>query len=76
MRSSKDGLSSKEVRTPPYSYNRNIHSKDTDFLQYDYFDFMKPTDYTYSRSTDEDNDVKSALAIDVKLAASITRCLT
>ncbi|XP_076074098.1 uncharacterized protein LOC143045464 isoform X2 [Mytilus galloprovincialis] len=52
MRSSKDGfsLSSKEVRTPPYSYNRNIHSKDTDFLQYDYFDFMKPTDYTYSRS--------------------------
>ncbi|XP_076074097.1 uncharacterized protein LOC143045464 isoform X1 [Mytilus galloprovincialis] len=43
-------LSSKEVRTPPYSYNRNIHSKDTDFLQYDYFDFMKPTDYTYSRS--------------------------
>ncbi|XP_071129644.1 SUN domain-containing protein 1-like isoform X2 [Mytilus edulis] len=50
MRSSKNGLSSKEVRTPPYSYNRNIHSKDTDFLQYDYFDFMKPTDYTYSRS--------------------------
>ncbi|CAC5425420.1 SUN1_2 [Mytilus coruscus] len=50
MRSSKHGLSSKEDRTPPYSYNRSIHSKDTDFLQYDYFDFMKPTDYTYSRS--------------------------